>query len=100
MVVVGILAFAMNWGLAWAMVRGQPGSMPLVVMVASSAGLTFAFGIVVSFILIQVGIPQPQAVQKCMDVAVYFGLPAAAWAAYCARHQDRIDAAARRRRAS
>lgn len=91
MLVLGIIAFCLNWAIAWTLVRGNSGAVPLAIMTASTTGITFAMGIVVSLGMIQMGFPPAEAVQESMDMAIYFGLPAAAWASICASQQNRRE---------
>lgn len=91
MLLLGLLAFGLNWVIAWGLVRDNPGTFPLAVMTAATTGTTFAMGIVVSGLLVQMGYSGHFAFRESLDAAVYFGLPAAAWASYCASHLNRLD---------
>ncbi|MEM9139882.1 MAG: hypothetical protein AAGB15_08610 [Pseudomonadota bacterium] len=71
--------------------------MPLAIMTAATTGITFALGIVISLGMIRLGYHPATSIGEAMDVAVYFGLPAAAWASWCASHRNRQEAGARSR---
>ena len=98
MLVLGIIAFCINWVLAWGLVRGNSGPVPIAIMTTATTGITFAMGIVISLAMVKFGFSQGAAVGQAMDVAVYYGLPAAAWASWCASQQNRRDAAESRAR--
>lgn len=92
MLVLGIIAFCINWLLAWGLVRGNPGPLPIAIMTATTVGVTFAMGIVISLAMVRLGFSQGAALGEATDVAVYFGLPAAALASWCASQQNQRDA--------
>lgn len=98
MLLLGIIAFGVNWILAWGLIRGNPGPAPLAIMTTATSAITFAMGIVISMVMIQLGTAPQVAIGEAMDVAIYFGLPAAAFASYCASHQNRQDMQRRTRR--
>lgn len=98
MLALGIIAFCINWVLAWGLVRGNSGATPIAIMTAATTGVTFAMGIVMSLAMVKLGFSQGAAVGEAMDVAVYYGLPAAAWASWCASQQNRREAAEEPRR--
>jgi len=98
MLALGIIAFCINWVLAWGLIRGNSGPTPIAIMIAAATGVTFAMGIVMSLVMVKLGFSQGTAIGEAMDVAVYYGLPAAAWASWCASQQNRRDAAEEPRR--
>ena len=99
MLLLGVIAFSINWCMAWSIIRGHPGALSFAMMVAATTGITFAFGIIVSTVMVKFGSTVHSAANESLDVAVYFGLPAAAWAAYCAAIKNRLDTGRRRRTA-
>ena len=66
---------------------------PAMIMMTATTGVTFALGIVVSLGLVMLGFGSFTAVNHAMDIAIYYGLPAAAGASYCASVQNRLDRA-------
>lgn len=91
MLLLGLIAFCTNWVIAWSLIRDHPGAFPLAVMAAVTTGVTFAMGVVASVLLVQLGYSHFSAFGESLDAAIYFGLPAAAWASYCASCQNRLD---------
>lgn len=96
MLLLGVIAFSINWAMAWSIVRGQSGAIPFAMMIAATTGITFAFGIIISVVMVKFGSSVHSAANEALDVAVYFGLPAAAWAAYCAAIKNRMETNSRR----
>lgn len=91
MVLVGVSMFAFNWLLAWSVVRGHADRVAPILAALFCAVLTLTIGFTLA---IGYG---AQPAHLPMDAAVFFGLPAAAWATWCAAVRNRRDVRRRAR---
>lgn len=92
MLTLGIASFLLNYALAWTIVRSHPQRFPLLSVIAVPVASSLALGLFIALVLIILGYLPLPATDQGIDVAIYFGLPAAALGAYGARLQNRLDA--------
>ena len=78
MLLLGIIAFSINWCMAWSIVRGHPGAMAFAMMVTATTGITFAFGIIVSTVMVKFGASVHAAANDALesnpDLAAFFAI--------------------------